>query len=142
VFNPALAMQSPLTSAFLGIAGVTLIFITGLDHFLLRSLAGLYDAFPPAGTLMPGDMVQVVVKGISRSFETGIALGMPFLVMGLLLNVALGVMQKIMPQVQLFLIVMPVQIWGGLFLLALTMAGILTVWLHFADASVNSFFGR
>ncbi len=142
ILNPTLATQSPLTSALLSVSAVTLIFITGLDHLLFRSLMALYDAFPAGGSLMPGDMAQTIIQIMNRSFVIGIELAMPFLVIGLLMFIALGMMQKLMPQVQLFLITMPVQIWGGAILLSLTFAGILTIWLQYFNSSLDGFFGR
>jgi flagellar biosynthetic protein FliR len=139
VLNPALASQSTLPSTFLSVTGVTLIFASGLDRLLFRALASLYDVFPPGAQFMPGDMAQTVIATVDRSFVIGIELAMPFFVMGLLMYVALGLMQKLLPQVQLFLVLLPVQIWGGLFLLSLTVAGIMTVWLRTFDASLDPF---
>jgi flagellar biosynthesis protein FliR len=142
ILNPAQASQSPLPSAFLSIAGVTLVFVMGIDHMLLRSMVATYDLFPPGGELMPGDMAQMVTHIMSRSFTVGIELAMPFIIMGLLMFLALGLMQRLMPVVQLFLIVMPLQIWGGLFLMSVTVAAIMTAWLHYFDTSMTSFFTR
>ncbi|MDX2028219.1 MAG: flagellar biosynthetic protein FliR [Alphaproteobacteria bacterium] len=142
ILNPAQAAQSPLASAFFSVVGLTLIFVTGLDHFLLRGLVSLYDLFPPGGAFMTGDMAQSIIQTVSRSFVVGIELGMPFLVIGLLMYVAIGMMQKLMPQVQLFLVVLPIQIWGGMALIGLTIAGILTMWLRYFDSSVGSLLVR
>ena len=142
VLNPALASNSPLPSALLSVVGITMIFVTGLDHLLLRSLVALYDVFPPNGDIMPGDMTQVVIQSVNKSFMIGVELAMPFFVIGLLLYIALGILQKLMPQVQLFLVVLPVQIWGGLTLMAITTAGIITIWLRYFDASVGSFINK
>jgi flagellar biosynthetic protein FliR len=140
MMNPALATQSPLSSAFLSVAALALIFITGMDHFLIRTTIALYDAFPPGGPFMAGDMAQTVIHVANKSFVIGIELAAPFLIMGLLLYTALGILQRLMPSVQLFLIILPVEIWGGLMMLSLTVAGILTLWLHYFDQSVGSFF--
>ncbi len=140
MMNPALATQSPLSSAFLSVAGLVLIFITGTDHYLIRATVSLYDAFPPGNPLIFGDMAQTVIQVANKSFVVGIELAAPFLIMGLLLYTALGILQRLLPSVQLFLIILPVEIWGGLTMLLLTVAGILTLWLHYFNESVGSFF--
>jgi flagellar biosynthetic protein FliR len=140
LLSPALATQSTLPSAFLSTAGVTLIFVTGVDHFLIRSSIGLYDAFPAGGTLMPGDMAQTIIHTASKSFAVGIELSAPFLIMSLLFYTGLGLLQRLMPMLQLFLLSLPVQIWGGLMMMSLTMASILALWLQYFDQSVGSFF--
>jgi flagellar biosynthetic protein FliR len=139
ILNPALAAQSPLPSAFLGVAGITLVFVSGLDHFLLRSLVSIYDVFPAGGEFMPGDMAQSVIELANKSFVVGIELSMPFFVMGLLMYVALGLLQKLLPQIQLFLVILPVQIWGGLSLLAVAVSGILIMWLRYVDTTIAPF---
>ncbi|MFA4995276.1 MAG: flagellar biosynthetic protein FliR [Bdellovibrionales bacterium] len=140
MMNPALATQSPLSSAFLTIAGMVLIFVTGTDHYLIRTTVHLYDAFPPGDPLIIGDMAKTIIHITNQSFVVGIELAAPFLIMGLLLYSVLGILQRLLPSIQLFLIILPVEIWGGLTMLMLTIAGILTLWLHYFNQSVGSFF--
>jgi len=140
MMNPALATQSPLSSAFLSVAALVLIFVTGTDHFLIRTTVSLYDAFPPGVPLATGDMAQTVINVANKSFVIGIELAAPFLIMGLLLYSALGILQRLMPSVQLFLIVLPVEIWGGIMMLLLTVAGMLTLWLRYFNQSIGTFF--
>ncbi|MDE2029081.1 MAG: flagellar biosynthetic protein FliR [Alphaproteobacteria bacterium] len=140
LLNPALATQSTLPSAFLTLAGMALIFVTGADRFLFRCMAALYDFFPAGGTLMPGDMARVVIDLVNRSFTVGIELAAPFFIMGLLMYTAFGILQRLMPQVQVFLVALPLQIWGGLLLFSLTVTTMMTIWLKFLDHSLGSFF--
>jgi flagellar biosynthetic protein FliR len=142
ILNPSLAIQSTLASALLSVTGVTLIFVTGLDHMLFRSLIAIYDVFPPGGVIMPGDMAQTVIQMTNKSFVLGIELAMPFLVMGLLMFVALGIMQKLLPNIQLFLVALPVQVWGGIALLGITLAGMMTIWLEYFNSFFDTFFGK
>ncbi len=138
--NPALATQSPLPSAFLSIVALVLIFLTGIDHLLIRATVSLYDTFPPGGHLPVGDMTQTIIRIANESFTVGIELAAPFLIMGLLLFAAMGILQRLLPNVQLFLILLPVEIWGGLMLMSLTIAGILTLWLRYVDQSLETLF--
>ncbi|MGE3623501.1 MAG: flagellar biosynthetic protein FliR [Bdellovibrionales bacterium] len=142
VFNPALATQSSLPSAFMSVAGLVLIFATGLDHLMLRSVAATYELFPPGIALPFGDMAQSFGQSLSRSFRIGIELASPFLLTGTLIVVAMGMMQKLMPQVQLFLVMLPVQIYGGLFLLMITIATIMELWMIYFSQTINAFFSR
>jgi flagellar biosynthetic protein FliR len=89
---------------------------------------------------MVGDMAQTVIHVTNQSFKIGIELSAPFLIMGLLLYATMGILQRLMPNVQLFLIMMPVEIWGGLTILSLTVAGILTFWLRYFDQALGTFF--
>ena len=142
ILNPSMAIESTLPSAFLGAAGIALIFLTGLDHFLLRGMIETYSLFP-AGRFPPtADLLQAYTHLASESFTVGVELAGPFLVIGLLLYVALGIMQRMMPQVQLFLVVVPVQIWGGLLLFAATVSVMMSIWLRFCDSAITDLLAR
>lgn len=142
ILNPALASESALPAALLGVTALVLVFATGFDHLLLRSLVDTYKVFPAGLTLPYGDIVQSFIGLVSRSFLVGIQLAMPLMIMGLLLYTAIGVMQRLMTQIQLFLIVIPVQIWGGLFVFAASIGIICSVWLSVYDDVVGTLFIR
>lgn len=142
ILNPSLAAQSALTSAFLGIAGVALLFITGLDELLFRALLDTYKLFPVGKVLPHGEMVKMIISTLSKSFAVGVQLASPFMIIGLLIYTAIGVMQKLMPQIQLFLVMLPVQIWGGFFLFSMCVSVMLGVWLSVYDDTVAFLFIR
>jgi flagellar biosynthesis protein FliR len=139
ILNPSMATQSALPSAFLGSAGVVLLFITGLDHLLLRGLLGLYDLFPAGGKFQTGDMAQAYVQMFGKSFLVGVEIAAPFIIAGLLMFVALGFMQRMVQQVQLFLVALPLQILGSLLLFAGTVGVMMSVWLRFFDESIAGY---
>lgn len=142
ILNPALGNQSALPSALLSSLALVLIFATGLDHLLLRALLDTYKSFPPGGDVFVGDVIQSFVSFVNKSFALGVQLAMPFLVCGLLLYTVLGVMQRMMPQIQLFLVMLPVQIFGGFFVFSVIVASAMAVWLKYFDASVGVLFLR
>ena len=142
VLNPTLAGQSALTGALLSIASIVLLFMTGLDHFLLTTLMKTYDVFPIGQPFLMGDATRAISEVMSQSFIIGVQLASPFIIVGLLMYLSLGIMQKMMPQVQLFLVLIPIQIWGGFFLFAACVGFILMVWLRRYDEIVASIFVR
>jgi len=142
ILNPAMAMQSALPSAFLGVAGIVLLFLTGLDHMLLRGLIETYRLFPVKELPVMGDMAQTYVHLVTSSFTVGVEIAAPFLVVGLMLFVALGFMQRLVAQVQLFLVLLPLQIWGGLFLFGATLGVMMSVWLKYFDSSFAALMTR
>jgi flagellar biosynthetic protein FliR len=142
ILNPALASESALTAAMLSAAALVLVFATGLDALLFRALMDTYKIFPVGLTLPYGDMVQSFVGLVSRSFMAGIQLASPFIVMSLLMYTSIGIMQRLMTQIQLFLVVIPVQIWGGLFVFSLCVSVMMSVWLGIFDDTVVTTFIR
>ena len=140
MMNPAMASQSSLPSTFLSLSGLVLIFITGIDHYLLRMTVGLYDVFPVNGPIALGDMTQTIINMTNKSFQVGIEFAAPFIIVGFLLYSSLGLLQRLMPSIQLFLILLPVEIWGGLMMFSLTVAAIMSLWLQFVQQALVSFF--
>lgn len=138
ILNPALASESALTAALLSTGGIVLVFATGLDRLLFLALMDTYKIFPVGLTPPYGDMVQSFVGLVSKSFAVGIQLASPFIVMGLLIYTAVGIMQRLMMQIQLFLVVIPVQIWGGLFVFSVCVSVIFSVWLQIFDDVVGT----
>lgn len=142
VLNPTLGSQSALPAAFLGTAAIALVFVTDLDSLLFRALFDTYKVFPVGQPLPFSDMAQIFIGVLSKCFSTSIQLVAPFIIMELLLYVFIGIAQKLMPQIQLFLIVMPAQIWGGMMVVAACIAVILGQWLILSDETVAKLFIR
>jgi len=59
---------------------------------------------------------------MARSFVIAVQLSAPFLVFALVFNIGLGVLSKLMPQMQVFFIAMPVTIGVGFFILLLVLS--------------------
>ena len=113
---------APETGAFQGstmiadalmMAGVALIFATDLHHVIIGALLMSYDVFP-LGQMMPGDLAQQIVKAVGASFYIGFALTVPFHVMGLVLNLGMGLANRMMPTLPVFFVATPVLIGAGL----------------------------
>lgn len=137
ILNPTQGAQSALPSAFYSLAGTALVFLSGLDHFLLRGVVDTYHVFPVRGDMFVGDMSRTLSHVLSDTFRVGVELAAPLMVIGLLLYAVLGVIQRMMPQVQLFLVVLPLQIWGGLLLFSASIGVVMQVWLHYFDRAAG-----
>ena len=115
--DPTQNQQGLLVGNFLSLLGLTLIFATDLHHLVLVALHDSYTLFHPGEMPLVGDVAQHIVKVIATSFRIGIQLSAPFLVFGLLFNLGLGVLARLMPQMQVFFIGVPLSILLGLILL-------------------------
>ncbi len=129
LFNPGFASQGSIIGTFLTIAGMTLMFTTDLHHLLIMAIVESYDMFPIGKTLDLGSMSELLTHAVAGSFAVGVQMAAPWLVLVLLLYVGMGVMSKLMPQVQVFMIAVPVQIWLALIILALVFSTMMLVWL-------------
>lgn len=139
LFNPTFATQGSIIGTFLTLAGVLLMFATDLHHLLILGIVRSYDIFPVGKVPDVGSMSELLTHAVTGGFMVGIQITAPFLIIILLLYIAMGVMTKLMPQVQVFMIAIPVQIYIALMLLALTMSGMLLIWLDTFDKGMRFF---
>lgn len=139
MFNPVLATQGSLISVFLTLAGLKIIFITNLHHVFFYALRDSYVLFPPTAELPIGAMTEGVTQAVSDSFRIAVQISSPFLVLGVVFFVGLGLLSRLMPQIQIFFIALPLQIILGLVLLGLSFSAIMMLFLQQMSESMGVF---
>jgi flagellar biosynthetic protein FliR len=117
--DPTQGQQGVIFGSFMALTGTVLIFVLDLHHILIAGLAGSFDVFPPGAPIMAGDMAMLATETLAGAFRVGVQIAAPFIVFGLLLSLGLGVLAKLIPQMQVYFVAMPMQIWLGLLLFAL-----------------------
>jgi flagellar biosynthetic protein FliR len=122
--DPTQDQQSVLVSNFLAMLGIALIFATDMHHLAIGALDESYNLFKPGSALPSGDVAQLMVNTVSGAFRVGIQLAAPFLVFGILFNLGLGVLARLMPQLQVFFLGLPASILLG-FAVLLALVGLL-----------------
>ncbi len=141
MFNPAMASQGTLPGALLGYAAVLLVFVTNQHHLLILAVVDSYELFVPGQALPIGDFADMITKLVAHSFAVGTQMAAPFLIFGFGFNLALGILTKMMPQLQIFTLIQSVQIAIGLFMFAVVMAATLMFWLRDFEDAVMGFLG-
>lgn len=127
--DPTMTQSGQLLAVFLGVMGVALIFATGLDRMFLEGLAGSYDVIAPGARAPIGDAAELALDATAASFRVGFQIAMPLIAAGLIFRVGLGVLARLIPQIQVFFIALPLQVMGGLVVLALGLSTGMLIWL-------------
>jgi flagellar biosynthetic protein FliR len=115
-----------------GIAAPVLLLASGAYMMPLSALADSYAAWPAGGAPPGGDVLETVVRAVSAHFALALRLASPFMLMGLVWQMGLGLLSRLVPQLQIYFAALPGQVLGGLLLLALLSGGIAHVWLSAA----------
>ncbi|CAN1552308.1 FliR Flagellar biosynthesis pathway, component FliR [Rhabdaerophilaceae bacterium] len=105
--------QSAAISSFLAMLGVSLILAANLHHVAIAGIVDSYKTILPGSTPESGDAAQLAILVASSAFSTGVQISAPFLVFGLVFNIGLGVLSRMMPQLQIFFLAMPAAILLG-----------------------------
>src|SRR3982075_4184650 len=118
--DPTQGQQNVIVGNFLTVLGVTLIFATDLHHLVIAALNDSYTLFQPGDIPLLGDVAALTTRTVAAAFRIGIQLSAPFLVFGLMFNLGLGVLSRLMPQMQVFFVGVPLSILLGFLILMLT----------------------
>ena len=139
LFNPAFAAQGSIMGAFFSVTGVLILFATNMHHFLIYGVVGTYEMFPVGGVPDTASMAELMSRAVSASFLVGVQIAIPFLVVTMMLYIGMGVLSRLMPQVQVFILSIPVQIIVSLLTLTLTLTAIYIFWIEKFEAGMSYF---
>jgi flagellar biosynthetic protein FliR len=137
--DPTQHDQGAVIGNFFSLMGAVLIFSTDLHHVAIGAIAGSYKMIPPGTALPTGDMAELTIRLVSASFVLGFQLAAPFLVFGFALYAALGILARLMPQLQVFFVAMPINILFGFVLLSLLIGSMMTLFLNFYAQQMGAF---
>lgn len=131
--DPSQGQQGVIVGNFLSVLGITLIFATDLHYLVIAALNDSYAIFKPGEIPVMGDVANLLSTTVSGAFRVGVQLSAPFLVFGLLFNLGLGVLSRLMPQMQVFFVGMPLSILVGFLILFLVIGAIMTTFLSYTE---------
>jgi flagellar biosynthesis protein FliR len=135
--DPSQGQQGMIVGNFLGVLGITLIFATDLHHLVIAALNDSYVLFRPGEVPVLGDVAQVLTNTVASTFRIGVQLSAPFLVFGLLFNLGLGVLARLMPQMQVYFVGLPLSIMIGFLVLLLVVGAMMMTFLgHVEDVLI------
>ena len=132
--DPSQGTQGVLLGNFLGLLGVTLIFLSDLHHLALAGIVQSYVLFGINDPIPIGDFTEFAVSSAAQAFSVAIQISAPFMVFGLIFYLGLGILSRLMPQLQIFMIAMPVNIVGGFLLLAAMLSALMTLYIDHVRA--------
>src|SRR3989449_9854349 len=129
--DPTQGQQGLLIGNFLTLLGLALLFATDSHHLVIAALNDSYRIFSP-GELMPsGDVAALATRAFATAFKIGMQLSAPFLVFGLVFNIGLGILARLMPQMQVYFVGVPLSILAGFLILALVISALMGAFLDY-----------
>lgn len=137
--DPTMGAASVVIGNFITLLGTVLVFATNLHHLAIGAVEGSYALIPPGMPLPTSDMAELAMRLVSGSFALGLQLAAPFLVFGFAVSAAIGLLARLMPQMQVFFIAMPINILAGFFLMLLLLGTMMTVFLNYYASQMAHF---
>ena len=129
--DPTQGQQGVVIGNFLTMLGVTLLFATDSHHLIIAALNDSYTIFSPGDLVPSGDVAELATRAFSAAFKLGMQFSAPFLVFGLVFNIGLGVLARLMPQMQVYFVGVPLSILTGFLIFAAVLAAMMGTFLDY-----------
>lgn len=118
---PGVALEDnevmPSLASLISLSAVTLVFASGQHWELLGGLVRSYGVWPPSEGVAAGIRLTALVDRLSASFMLALRVASPFLIYAVIVNLAVGLANKLTPTIPIYFISLPFVMAGGLILL-------------------------
>jgi len=114
VMDPSSSEQVPILAQFNQLFALLLLLVTNAHHIFLRALAESYRLVPPFGFHFSNSVMQQVANLGGNMFVVAIQVGAPIIAALLLTSVAFGLVARTVPQMNVFIVAMPLKIMVGI----------------------------
>lgn len=129
---------APTLSSVLTVAATAMIFITDLHWELIRGLVASYAAMPVDQPITARFALMAYGDQIAAVFAIVLRISSPFIIYSMLINLAMGLVNKLTPTLPVYFVLTPVVMAGGMILLMLTYQEFMTAFISaFGDWLVS-----
>ncbi len=130
--------QLPILATLVTLTATCLIFVTDLHWELIRGVVASYKVMPVGFALRPQEALVAVGDDLARTFMIALRIASPFMVFAIVVNMAIGLINRLTPQIPIFFISGPFVIAGGLILFYLMSGPMVEIFMsQFADWAVK-----
>ncbi len=119
VMDPTSGQQSPLIGSFLYNLAVIYFLVVNGHHIIIGALIESFNRIPLDGVIWNETLASFIIDLTSGVFLTGMKIAMPVTFSILLVNVGMGILARTMPQMNIFVVGIPLHLTIGIFMLSM-----------------------
>ena len=134
VLDPVTQVETPVFGQLLTILATLLYFQVDGHHLVLLALGSSFLLIPPFGAHLSAPLLSDVTQVIQRTYDTGMKLAFPVMGATFLVHFSMGILGRLVPQMNVMLTSFPITIAVGLLVLGL---GLPFIALVFQDSIVG-----
>jgi len=138
IIDPTRGNQVQLMSVLQSLLATLLFLALDVHHVFIRAIVESFRVIPIGGWHVSGELIGFMIRRTSDIFVIGIRLAAPVMVSLLLASVALGVMARAFPQMNIFIVSMPLNVGLGFLILG----GTLMIFFHVLEVSFGDLSGH
>ncbi len=118
VFNPSSEDNNNIIGEFLYYGALMIFFIINGHHYIISSLKHSFSVIPLGKFTLTKPVYDLIIIYSASIFIIAVKIAAPIIVSFFLINIAEGIIARIIPQMQVFFVTQPLKIGIGLLLLA------------------------
>lgn len=138
VVDPTSGQQMPLIGSFLYNLAIIVFVVTNGHHMIIAALFESLQSVPILGLEPNLSLPMIIAQFTTGIFLTGMKIAMPVTFAILLTNVGLGILARTMPQMNIFVVGLPMQISVGMIILTM----VLPFYILFLDVLFGEMYGN
>lgn len=139
LFDPAMGTQGTVVGNFLSLAVLLVLFTSDMHHGVLIAAVDSYTLFRPGAFLPMGDFSGYAVRLAGDCFLLAVQLSAPIMVLSLVLYFSAGILNKLMPTMQVFFVMVPLQILLSFFILMASISAMMLVFTNHYQETLSGF---
>lgn len=141
VVDPQTGGQVSLVASFQGLYAAMIFIVTGLYRVFLRGLLDSFTTVPPGMIVLKAGLGQFIYQAGGQMFISAVRIAAPVMVCLLITKIALGIVARTVPQMNIFIVGFPLTIGLGLLLLGLSLPYITATTIYAFEESADLYNG-
>lgn len=127
VIDPVSNIQVPITANFYYIICMMLFLVGNGHHILINALFDSFKVVPLGTAAFSGALMNDLLRIFGSIFSIGFRISSPVIASILVTDIALGIMSRAVPQLNVFVVGMPLKIIIGLLVMVLTFPSFISI---------------
>lgn len=127
VMDPISNIQVPITANFYYIICMMLFLVGNGHHMLINALFDSFKIVPLGTAIFSGALMDNILRIFGNIFSIGFRISSPIIAAVLVTDIALGIMSRAVPQLNVFVVGMPLKIIIGLLVMVLTFPSFISI---------------
>jgi flagellar biosynthetic protein FliR len=137
LLDPGHDSHGSIEGNLLGLFGMFLLFVTNLHHPIIKGLGESYHVLPPGDTAFLKDIANYTTRFFADTLQMAFKIAAPNLVVSVLVFISCGILSRLLPSIQIFFWIFPLQITLSFTVLMLSVSSILLWYIEYMHESVS-----
>lgn len=139
LFDASMGGQSASVGLFLSVTAIAVIVTMDLHHLMLAAFADSYNLMQ-AGIMPPAhDMAVYISRIIAEMFDIAVRFSAPIVTAAIIVNLGAGILARVMPQMQVFFVMIPVHLLASIFIIMSTLSAIMLWYVRHVEDTLGHF---